>query len=58
MNEETDDSKGLFNSIMTQVKWLNEDITALESTNVSFVKMLQGLLATQNVNTSSVFSTI
>ena len=49
MNEETDDSKGLFNSIMTQVKWLNEDITALESTNVSFVKMLQGLLATQNV---------
>jgi len=49
MNEETDDSKGLFNSIMTEVKWLNEDITALESINVSFVKMLLGLLATQNV---------
>ena len=48
MNEETEDSKGLFYSIYTSVKWIDKNITALESSNVSFVKLLQGLLTNQD----------
>ena len=48
MNEKTDDSKGLFHGIFNPLKWMDKNINALESSNVSFVKMLQGIMANQN----------
>ena len=48
MNEKTNDSKGLFHGIFNPLKWMDKNINALESSNVSFVKMLQGIMANQN----------
>ena len=51
MQEVTEDSKGLFVNIMTEFKWISENVLALENANITFMKMLQGSLV--NINSIS-----
>ena len=55
MQDVTDDSKGLFYNIMTDLKWMTKNVISLESSNVTFLKMLQGLLTNKNVIQSPFF---
>ena len=47
--------KGLFYSVFTRFKWLNENITALENLNITFIKLLQGSLVNKNVISTPFF---
>ena len=55
MNDVNSSSKGLFYSILTKLKWISKNIISLESNNVTFMKMLQGSLTTENVISSPFF---
>ena len=46
---------GLFYSIMSRNRWVNEDVTALENANITFIKLLQGSLVNKNVISTPFF---
>jgi len=45
----------LFWTVMAYVSWIEEDIKALESANISFIKILQGILVQEDVIQSPFF---
>jgi len=49
MNKATDNTKGLFDSVMNELKWIDENVGAFESANTTFIKLLQGMLVEENV---------
>ena len=55
MNKKTKNSKGLFYGILSKLKWVTKNIVALESSNISYIKMLQGILTQEDVNLSPFF---
>jgi len=55
MQKVTEDSKGMFFNIMSRFDWVEKNVTALENTNISFIKLLQGTLVQENVISSPFF---